>query len=155
MSAPSRLTRASRGVSTEAMPLDVHTLVQEVDLNAPPQAVYDALMDEAQHAAFTGYEAQIDWREGGRFVTCGERHRGHTLVLVPGRKIVQAWGHTDFPEYHYSVVTIDLEPRGQGTKLVFTQIGVPRDAIRWLDESWRATYWEPLKRFLAEAESAA
>ncbi|MBX5483767.1 MAG: SRPBCC domain-containing protein [Myxococcaceae bacterium] len=133
------------------MATEGRTLRHDVVLDAPPQAVFDAWMDQEQHAAFTGCEAQIDWREGGRFTTCDERQFGYTLVLVPGRRIVQAWSHKAFPPHHYSVVTIELEPYGTGTRLQLTQTNVPPEALRWLDESWRTAYWEPLKRYLREA----
>ncbi|HEX5746755.1 MAG TPA: hypothetical protein VFZ09_10945 [Archangium sp.] len=38
---------------------------------------------------------------------------------------------------------------GRGTRLVFTQVGVPADSHGWLDEDWRGTYWGPLARYLA------
>jgi uncharacterized protein YndB with AHSA1/START domain len=128
--------------------LDVRNLQHSVELSAPPEAVYAALMDARQHASFTGLDAEIDAREGGAFVTCGGRNSGYTLVLVPGRRIVQAWTHRDWPEHHYSIVTFDLVPLGRGTRLTFTQMGVPAEAHDWLDEGWRTTYWGPLARFL-------
>jgi uncharacterized protein YndB with AHSA1/START domain len=45
--------------------LDVRNLQHSVELSAPPEAVYAALMDAQQHASFTGFDAEIDAREGG------------------------------------------------------------------------------------------
>jgi uncharacterized protein YndB with AHSA1/START domain len=128
---------------------EVRHVQQTVELSGPPEAVYAALMEAPQHAAFTGLEAEIDAREGGAFVTCGGRNSGYTLVLVPGRRIVQAWRDRDWPEHHYSIATFDLAPMGRGTRLTFTQMGVPADTYGWLDEGWRTTYWSPLARYLA------
>lgn len=128
---------------------EVRHVQQSVELSAPPDAVYAALMDAQQHAAFTGFDAEIDAREGGAFVTCGGRNSGYTLTLVPGRRIVQAWRHRDWPEHHYSIATFDLVPMGRGTRLTFTQLAVPAEAYDWLDEGWRTTYWGPLARYLA------
>lgn len=154
---PTGLTAPRSEVSTlQVMTTAPGTLRHELDFEASPQAVYDALMDAEQHAEFTGMEAVIDWREGGRFFTCGERNFGFTLALVPGRRIVQAWAHRDWPAHHFSVVTFDLEPRDDGTThLVFTQVGVPQSSMEWLDEGWRSTYWEPLRRYMRELETAA
>jgi len=129
--------------------LEVRHVQQTVELSGPPEAVYAALMDTAQHAAFTGLDAEIEAREGGAFVTCGGRNSGYTLVLVPGRRIVQAWRHRDWPEHHYSIATFDVAPMGRSTRLSFTQMGVPADAYESLDEGWRTTYWGPLARYLA------
>lgn len=129
--------------------LEVRHVRQTVELSGPPEAVYTALMDAVQHAAFTGLDAEINAREGGAFVTCGGRHSGYTLVLVPGRRVVQAWRDRDWPEHHYSIATFDLAPMGRGTRLGFTQLGVPADTYERLDEGWRSTYWGPLARYLA------
>lgn len=150
------LTPGSPQVSTVGpMAPALHTIHQEVEIDAPPQDVFDAMMDQEQHAAFTALEATIDWREGGRFSTCAERNFGYTLALVDGRRIVQAWSHRSFPQHHYTVVTFELEPRGSGTRLLFTQAGVPEQDVAWLSDGWRTTYWEPLQRYFAEAETAA
>ncbi|QRK12449.1 SRPBCC domain-containing protein [Archangium violaceum] len=132
-----------------SQPLEVRNVQQTVELAAPPDAVYTALMDAQQHAAFTGFDAEIDAREGGAFTTGSGRNIGYTLVLVPGRRIVQAWRHRDWSEHHYSIATFDLMPMGRGTRLTFTQLGVPSDAYEWMDEGWRTTYWSPLARYLA------
>jgi uncharacterized protein YndB with AHSA1/START domain len=129
--------------------LEVRHVQQSVELSAPPEAVSAALMDAQQHAAFTGQDARIDARAGGAFVTCGGLHSGYTLELEPGRRIVQAWRHRDWPEHHYSIATFELQPLGRGTRLTFTQMGVPADSYDWLDEGWRTTYWGPLARYLA------
>ncbi|WP_257454783.1 SRPBCC domain-containing protein [Archangium lipolyticum] len=130
-------------------PLEVRNLLHSVELSAAPEAIYDALLDSRQHAAFTGFDAEIDAREGGAFVTCEGRNSGYTLALVPGRRIVQAWRHRDWPEHHYSIATFELAPMGRGTRLTFTQVGVPAEAYAALDEGWRTTYWGPLARYLA------
>lgn len=129
--------------------LEVRHVQQSVELSAPPDAVFAALMDAHQHAAFTGLDAEMEPRAGGAFVTCGGRNSGYTLELEPGRRIVQAWRHRDWPEHHYSIATFELQPLGRGTRLTFTQMGVPADSYDWLDEGWRTTYWGPLARYLA------
>lgn len=106
-------------------------------------------MDESKHAAFTGYPAKIDARAGGLFQTCGERNYGYTVALVPDRTIVQARRHRDWPDSSYSIATFALSGEGGGTRLDFTQEGVPEEALGWIDSGWRSTYWEALRRWLA------
>lgn len=152
-----KLTERPPEVSTPApsMSHELHTLQMQVDFDAPPDAVFEALMDESQHAAFTGHEAMIDWREGGRFSTLGEQQFGHTLVLVPERKIVQAWSHRSLPTHHFTIVTFELEPYGDGTRLTLTQQGIPEDACGWVEEGWAKYYWEPLRKYLEDGEAGA
>jgi activator of HSP90 ATPase len=127
----------------------VRTVQHDFDFAAAPDVVYEALMDAEKHAAFTGYSAEISREVGGTFVTCGGRNSGRNLVLRPGRRIVQAWTHRDWPEDHMSIATFDLEPTAKGTRLTFTQTGVPESALAWIDGGWPSTYWEALARHLA------
>jgi quinol monooxygenase YgiN len=120
-------------------------------LPAEPAAVWRALMDPVEHAAFTGMSAQIAPDEGGRFSTCGGLNFGFHLALEPGRRIVQAWSHRDFPDHHFTVADFQLAPCEGGARLEFTQLGVPVAAFGWIDSGWRSTYWEPLRRHLARA----
>lgn len=132
-----------------AQGLRVRSVHHVVDLPGPPGAAYDALMSAAKHAAFTGFAARIEQHVHGVFVTCGERNFGLNLELVPGRRIVQSWRHRDWPEGAYSIARFELEATPEGTRLDFTQLGVPTEAFGWIDGGWRSTYWEPLRRFLA------
>lgn len=129
----------------------VRTVRHVERLPAEPAAVWRALMDPGEHAAFTGMSAQIAAGEGGRFVTCGGLNFGFHLALEPGRRIVQAWSHRDFPDHHFTVADFTLAASEGGTRLELTQLGVPVAAFGWIDSGWRSTYWEPLRRHLARA----
>lgn len=132
------------------MPHRTSRVVRQVErFAAAPESIFEALMDEAQHAAFTGYPAKVDARVGGYFATCGERNHGYTVALVPGRTIVQAWRHRDWPAQRYSIATFALSSEAGGTRLDFTQEGVPEEALDWIDGGWRSTYWDALRTWLA------
>ena len=128
--------------------METKNIQQTVMLPASPEMVYAALMDETQHAAFTGFAAKIDTHEGGVFVTCGERNYGYNLRLIQPDRIVQAWSHKAFPGEHYSVVDIKLKAKGDETELTFCQFAVPTDCVEWVEEGWQETYWLPLADFL-------
>jgi activator of HSP90 ATPase len=127
------------------------TIRQTVTLQAAPLDVYEALMDSRTHAAFTGSPARISPRVGGRFTTYDGYAEGRNLELIPGRKIVQSWRASDWPEGHYSTVTVALARRGAGTRLTFTQAGVPDDQAAAVRQGWIEFYWDPLKTLLATA----
>ena len=101
------------------------TIRQTATFKASPRAVYETLMDSRKHAAFSGMPAKIDARVGGRFKTYGPYLEGVTIDLVPDRKIVQFWRSRNWPPFHYSTVTFALSPVRGGTRLRFTQEGVP------------------------------
>jgi len=124
------------------------TIRQTVTFKASPRAVYEALTDSRRHAAFTGTPARIDRRPGGRFTVYGGYLEGVTIELVPNKKIVQFWRSRNWPRFHYSIVTFALAPVRGGTRLRFTQEGVPNSDYRAKRSGWASAYWEKLKAFL-------
>ena len=97
-----------------------------VRLNATPGKVYTALMNQKQHAQFTGEAAKIRVKAGGSFTCHGDYIRGVNLELEPNARIIQAWRARNRPAGPYSVVTFALRGKPGGrTELQFTQIGVP------------------------------
>jgi uncharacterized protein YndB with AHSA1/START domain len=133
--------------------MNTKTIAQTVTLPARPAGVYAALIDEKQHAAFTGNPAKIDPRVGGVFMCYGGYISGVTVELVPAKLIVQAWRAKGWPRGFYSLVTFALAPSGRGkTKLTFTHLGVPAGDFKAKNSGWRSHYWEPLQRYLGAAK---
>jgi uncharacterized protein YndB with AHSA1/START domain len=132
--------------------MNTKTIAQTVTLPARPASIYAALIDEKQHAAFTGNPAKIDPQVGGAFTCYGGYISGVTVELVPAKLIVQAWRSKGWPKGFYSLVTFALAPIGRSkTKLTFTHLGVPAGDVKAKSSGWRSHYWEPLQRYLAEA----
>jgi uncharacterized protein YndB with AHSA1/START domain len=126
------------------------TIHHEVVLPAKPDRVYRALMDSAEHAAFTGTgAATISGETGGSFTTNGGMIEGRNIELVPGRRIVQAWRNTAWPSGYYSLVRFELTGDDGKTRLVFDHIGAPDDARAMLDRGWQERYWAGLRKYLA------
>jgi len=120
-----------------------------VFIRATPKAVYDALMNQKQHAQFTGAPARIRTKAGAPFTCYNDYVSGITLELAMGKRIVQAWRSQGWPKGHYSIVTFALAKKSGGrTQLRFTQIGVPANDYAKKNRGWRTHYWQPLKKFL-------
>jgi uncharacterized protein YndB with AHSA1/START domain len=66
-------------------------------LPASPERIYQAWLNSAEHAAFTGSAADIDPKVGGHFTASDGYIEGTTLELEPSRRIVQSWRSSDFP----------------------------------------------------------
>ncbi|MBI4426822.1 MAG: SRPBCC domain-containing protein [Candidatus Kerfeldbacteria bacterium] len=77
-------------------------------LPGTPHQVYELLMDEKQHASFSGGEASISQKVGGAFSTFDGWASGKNVELIPDKKIVQTWRADDWPAGHYSTITIKL-----------------------------------------------
>jgi uncharacterized protein YndB with AHSA1/START domain len=124
------------------------TIRQTVTIAASPHAVYEALMESRKHAAFSGMPAQISRKPGGRFTAYGRYLSGVNLELVPDKKIVQFWRSRNWPPFHYSTVTFALTRVPGGTRLAFTQVGVPDKDYVAKKRGWMKSYWMPMKAML-------
>ena len=126
------------------------TIKQTATFKATPHEVYEALMDSAKHAKFTGSKARISREVGGKFSAFDGYSEGTNLELVPDEKIVQTWRASDWPAGHYSTVTFLLKGIDKGTKLTFTQVSVPDEQLEDVSQGWKDFYWTPMKRMLEQ-----
>jgi activator of HSP90 ATPase len=128
--------------------METKTIRQTISFHASAHDVYELLMDEKKHALFTGGSARISRNVGGTFVTNDGYSDGKNVELVPDAKIVQTWRASDWPDGHYSMLTITLFPESSGTKLSFVQTGVPDDQYEEISQGWHDYYWSPMKTAL-------
>jgi activator of HSP90 ATPase len=127
------------------------TLKQTVTFkNASPEDIYEFLMDSKKHTSLSGEKAVISRKVGGSFSAWDGHLTGYNLVLKPGAKIVQAWRATGWWPDHYSIAIFDLEKVTSGTKLRFTQIGIPPHRYSGHYRGWIETYWTPIKEMVSD-----
>lgn len=124
------------------------TIRQSATFKATPHQVYEALMDSRQHSAFTGDEAKISRKVGGKISAGSGYISGSNLELVPDEKIVQAWHASDWPDGHMSKATFALAAVPAGTRLTFTHSGVPDEHYEEIKQGWIDFYWSPLREYL-------
>ena len=123
------------------------TIHQEIEFNASPQQLYEALLDSKQFSEFSGRPAEINREVGGAFSLFKGHIIGRNLELVPNQRIVQAWRVVTWPEGAYSIVRFDLKPQGSRTRLVFDHIGFPEGLHDHLAAGWEENYWSLLKKY--------
>ena len=114
--------------------INTKTIKQRVIFKANPHEVYELLMDSKKHAEFTGAEAKISRKVGGKFSAYDGYITGINLELIKNKKIVQAWTCTDWPKGHYSKATFSLIKVKDGTKLTFTQSEVPESNYKEINQ---------------------
>jgi activator of HSP90 ATPase len=124
------------------------TIRQTATFKVSPHEVYELLMDSKKQAELEGGEAKISRKVGGKFTISSGDIEGTNLELVPDKKIVQSWRYSDWPEGHYSTATFSLEETAKGTRLTFTQTGVPDDKYEDIKQGWKDYYWAPMKDML-------
>jgi activator of HSP90 ATPase len=128
--------------------METKTVTQTATFKTSPHEVYEALMDSKKHAKFTGDKATISRKVGGKFSTFDGYSEGVNLELIPDSKIAQTWRASDWPEGHYSNATFSFKEIPSGTRLTFTQTGVPAKQYDDISQGWRDYYWAPMKEML-------
>jgi len=123
------------------------TIHQEIDFNASPQRIYEALLDAKQFTAFSGRAAEINRDVGGTFSLFDGHINGRNVELVPNKRIVQAWRTVDWPEGVYSIAKFELKAQGPGTHLIFDHVGFPERLHDHLAVGWEENYWSLLRKY--------
>ncbi len=133
--------------------METKNIKQTASFDATPEEVYELIMDAKKHAGFTGTDAKMSKKVKGTFEVYGGYCKGHNIELEPGKKIVQAWHFEEdgWPETHFSTCTFIFEKKGKGTKMTFTQTGIPAHKVEALKEGWKEYYWSPMKEYLKKA----
>ena len=121
---------------------------QTITFKSTPHEVFECLMDSKKHEEFSGDPAEISRKVGGTFSAYGGYCYGENLELVKDKKIVQTWRASDWPEEHFSSVTFALAKIKGGTKLTFTQTGIPASQLKSIKRGWVDFYWKPMKNIL-------
>src|SRR3954453_5472107 len=117
---------------------------------ATPADIYRTLMDAKRHGALSGQPAKVSTRVGGKW-SVGHDLEGKHLKLVKDKRIVQTWRANNWPKGVYSKATFAMAKAAGGTKITFTQTGVPAEYYKEISTGWRSYYWGPLKKQFANA----
>lgn len=113
-----------------------------------PKQVYDAYVDPKKHSEFTDSTATGKPVVGGKFTAWDGYISGKFLELEEGKRVVQEWRSTDFPEdYPSSRLELTFREVPKGTEIVMVHSNVPLDQESETAEGWTEFYWEPLKEY--------
>jgi activator of HSP90 ATPase len=123
-------------------------MVTEV-IEASQEAIYDAWLDGAGHAAMTGAEATGQAEVGAAFTAWDGYITGHNLALERPRRIVQAWRTSQFSDEEAdSRVEVLLEAVRGGTRITLHHTELPAHGEIYR-QGWIEHYFEPMKRWAA------
>ena len=126
----------------------VKTITQKTVVPATPAEVYDAFVKPRIHAAFTGSPATGSARVGGRFTAWDGYILGVNRELVKGRRIVQDWQTTEWPDgAEPSRVEFSLKAVKGGTEIRMVHSNVPAEQAASYRQGWIDFYWDPLKAY--------
>ena len=133
----------------------VTEITVEQKIGATPSTVYRYLTESDLWSKWQGSTATLDPRDGGIFsllMPNGMTARGQFTELVPESKVVFTWGWVDRPGIPpgSTVVSIDLVPEDDGTRLVLTHSNLPES-----EAPQHRTGWEQHLANLAEVARPA
>jgi len=122
---------------------------QSVRFSCSPEVLFELYMDSARHSAATGARAQISRRAGGRFTAFAGALSGRNLLVVPNRRIVQAWS-TNFKKTDPdSILVLEFSKIAGGARIDLVHAGVPPQDHKGVSQGWPKYYWKPWKAYLA------
>ena len=91
---------------------------------ATPHDIYETIMDSKKHTKLSRQSTTVSRKVGGAFKV-GHDLEGKHLTLTKDKRIVQTWRANNWPKGTYSKATFALARATGGTRVTFTQIGVP------------------------------
>jgi activator of HSP90 ATPase len=128
--------------------MKVTTIRQKVLVHATPEEVYEAFVDAKKHSAFTGSKATGKAEVGGKFTAWDGYISGKNLELEKGKRIVQEWITTEWPEgYPLSKLELTFKKAENGTEISMVHSEVPAEQAEELKEGWTEFYWRPLRKY--------
>jgi len=130
------------------------TITQKVVIHALPEEVYEAFLDPKKHSEFTGSKAKGQAKVGAEFTAWDGYISGKTVELEKGKRIVQEWVTTEWPEgYPPSRLELKFKETNGETELTMTHSDVPVDQKKELEQGWTDFYWDPLKNYFKKKRS--
>ncbi|XP_011551890.2 activator of 90 kDa heat shock protein ATPase homolog 1 [Plutella xylostella] len=137
-------------VSTQKSEVGVKLDTKSIEISETFQCrgkeFYDALTRIEMVTAFTQGHVKMEAEKGGKFALFGGNITGEFKELVPDKKIVQYWRYKQWPEQHFSEVTIDINEKDDHTVVTVKQHLVPSAEVDKTRENWKRYYFESIKR---------
>jgi len=116
--------------------------------NASPSEIYRAFVNARVHSDFTGSKATGQGRVGGKFTAWDGYITGKNLRLEKGRRIVQEWRTTEFPEeYPPSKLELVFKAKQGGTQITMTHSKIPASQTKEYRSGWISSYWDPMREY--------
>lgn len=91
--------------------IDTTSLTVSQKFQCRAQEFYEAMTRVEMVTAFTHGQVKLEATKGGEFSMFGGNITGTFEELVPGERIVQKWRYKQWPEGHFSTVTINIHEK--------------------------------------------
>jgi activator of HSP90 ATPase len=119
-----------------------------------PLQIYEALLDGKKHSEMTGGKATGDSSVGGKFTAWDGYISGTNLELDAGKRIVQEWQTTEWPEGEApSRLEWTFAGKEGGTEVTMVHSQVPASQAESYRQGWMDYYWTPMKQYFGVTEA--
>lgn len=112
-----------------------------IEIEAPPDVVFEYLTTEAGMTAWMGQYARLDPQRGGEFAVdiAGHAIRGEYLAVEPHSRVVVSWGIVGTPDLPAGASTVEflLAATDQGTRLELVHSQLPDTAVAGHRDGWQ------------------
>ena len=110
---------------------------QSVRFAATPAQLFEMYLDSKRHSGATGGKARLSRKIGGKFTAWNGQLRGHNLLIVPNRMIVQAWRATHWKANEPdSIVVMEFSEAPGGGQVDLVHVNVPPHDHKGVSQGW-------------------
>mmetsp|Transcript_36841 Transcript_36841/g.59056 ORF Transcript_36841/g.59056 Transcript_36841/m.59056 type:complete len:168 (-) Transcript_36841:161-664(-) len=125
-----------------------------------PELLFKALTDQDMVSKYTQSEAKIEVNEGGGFSLFGGSIHGSFQEASPPSKIVQLWRFKEWPDDHFSTVTLEISSPEYGVTVAkLNQVEVPvhdkfrnRDVPDKVKKGWKEFFFDRIHKVVGFAK---
>lgn len=143
------VTNNSSSKSTSST-LGVRILTRNLDLKEEfkcrKEELYRALTLPEMVSAFTRSPATVELENGGRFTMFGGNITGTFVSIRPDEELKQRWRSKNWPDEHYSEVSLTIEEKEDHTLLIVKQTGIPESDYERTLNGWKDIYFKGIKQ---------
>ena len=116
-------------------------------LAAPPEEVYQALVNPVSIRLWSGEDAVMSTEPGSEFSLWEGSIVGKNLEFEENKKVVQQWYFGESPVE--SIVTIKLHSHKDGTSVELRHSNIPDQDYDDIVEGWNEVYFGNLEEFFS------
>ena len=125
------------------------TIEQSYEMNASPEAVFEAFVNPEIVEEWSGSEATMSAEVGFAWSLWGGSIIGTNVEVVPNQKLVQDWKEEKWDKP--SRVTFTLTANGKGTTVHLLHENIPDASANSIDGGWKEYYLGPMQALFALA----
>lgn len=130
-------------------------IIDRIIIPATSHEVYNAFIDPKKHSEFTGSKATGKPNVGSKFSAWDGYITGKYLELEEGKKIIQHWITTDWPQdFPPSKLELTFEDLENKTEIKMVHSDIPVNQEADLRQGWIDFYWKPLKDYFEKPKKS-